>query len=118
VEDILEAKETPSENFEMSEELPEITPEEMALKLNKLILEKGKLPKKFSIMDGENETPDIIEFDKKLKLYNKYKIEENDKRRNGETIKKRFENTVVCRYEGKELMKMIENNEIFVMMVF
>jgi len=83
-----------------------------------MILEKGKLPKKFSIMDGSSENPDVIEFDKKLKLYSKYKTEENDKRCNGAMIRKRVENTVICRYEGKELMKMIENNEIFVMMIF
>jgi len=100
------------------EETPEITAEEMSLKFNKIILKNNKLPKKFSAMDEDSEFPDVFTFDKNLKLYNRYKTEENDVGNNGELIKKRIENKIICRYDGKELMDLIKDGKIFVMMIF
>ena len=88
-------------------EEPQITPEEMALRYNKQILQKGKLPKCFTVMDESSELPEVVMFDKKLKLYGRLRddTKEGNKR----------ESTIYRRYDGKELMKLIENNELFVM---
>ena len=103
---------------EIKEEFPEFTAEEVVLAGNKKILETGKLPKKFNIMREGIEEPELIIYDKVTKLYNKYKSENNSKRRNGDAIKERIETSIASRHTSQELMKAIENNEIFVMMVF
>jgi len=88
---------------------PQITPEEMALKYNKQILQKGKLPKCFTVMDDSSELPEVVMFDKKLKMYSRLRddTKEGNKR----------ESTIYRRYDSKELMKLIKDSSLFVMMV-
>ena len=94
---------------------PAMTPEEIALMINKQIIAKGKLPNHFTVMDENSENPEVIIFDRKLKLYNRYKTEEFHK--DNPDRKNRIESTVYSRYDKKELMGMIKNSEIFVMAI-
>ena len=95
------------------QDLPDITAEEVALRFNKVILERGKLPKEFSILDKFIDSPDIVRFDKKLKLYTRYERREFSKDTDFKNV--RMGDIAIQRYTNTELMNSLKKGEIFVM---